>query len=226
MRKAIIAVALLSLLAGNVQAKSYNMVGWWQENRTASPPILFAGAAVDGDATKSSLFLNAYLTDFVTTSDSDWTQKTTYGVIASGVDIITDTGTIAFVSDGPGVNLSNPLGGSAPAYHPSEFEFTMDIIEQAPLSGDTALTGTVTATWSNDEDLLKTYDPDGLIYGVGPEFNLGGPLPSLDPDGYGLNVVVNIPGIPEDAIVPEPVTMLAAGAGLMGLGGYIRRRRS
>ncbi|MFP4216873.1 MAG: hypothetical protein ACLFVH_13165, partial [Phycisphaerae bacterium] len=219
-----------SLLAGSVQAKSYNMIGWWRENRTASPPILFAGAAVDGDTTKSNLFINAFPTTVGAASDPDWTHETTYGVIAGGVDIITDTETITFFSNGPGMNLSNPLGGNAPDYHPGEFLFTMDIVQ----SGGGSLTGTVTATWSNDEDSLQTYDPEtydpetydpeALVYGVGPGVDIT--QPGNWPAGnHGLNVVVDIPGIPEDAIIPEPVTMLAAGAGLMGLGGYIRRRR-
>jgi hypothetical protein len=124
---------------------------------------------------------------------------------------------INFVPNGSATNLSKQMDN--PAYHPSEFQFTMDIVQWGG-----GLTGTVTATWSNEDAPLQTYGPSGnenAIYGVGPTDLLA----PLDPEGYGLNVVVDIPGIPEDAIVPEPVTMMAAGAGLMGLGGYIRRRR-
>jgi len=120
---------------------------------------------------------------------------------------------INFVPNGSATNLSKQM--EDPAYHPSEFLFTMDIVQ---LGG--GLTGTVTATWNHNDDPLKTYGTKA-IYGVGPTDLLA----PLDPEGYGLNVVVDIPGIQEDAIVPEPLTMMAAGVGLMGLGGYIRRRR-
>ncbi|MFW5732908.1 MAG: hypothetical protein ACOCVI_02915 [Planctomycetota bacterium] len=232
MRKAIIAVALLSLLAGSVQAKSYNMIGWWQEDQTGSP-FLAAAAAVDGDVTKSNFLIVEATPGSVTTlSDSLWTHETQYtlpAVVGSMTIMTADFGALSFVTKtGFATNLSNPLVGSTQYYHPSEFLFTMDIIEFGTTNGaggTEPLEGTLTATWSNNDAPLQTYDSAGLVYGVGPEFSFAGPLPDLIPEGYGLNVLVDIPGIPEDAIIPEPVTMLAAGAGLMGLGGYIRRRR-
>jgi hypothetical protein len=231
-RKATIAVALLGLLAGTVQAKSYEMVGWWQENRSAVMPMLSAAAAVDGDTTKSNLLIVGATAGAPTaSSDPDWTHQTQYtvpSVVGSLTLMTTDFGTLSFVTKtGSATNFSNPLSGSTQPYHPSEFLFTMDIIEWGTTSGsgETPLEGTLTATWSNDDDALQTYNQDGSIYGVGPEFSLAGPLPPLNPDGYGLNVLVDVPGIPEDTIIPEPLTVLAAGAGLMGLGGYIRRRR-
>lgn len=221
MRKATIAVALLGLLAGTVQAKSYEMVGWWQEDRRGSPPTLAAAAAVDGDATKSNLLFVLALSTAVTgSSDPAWMHQTPYSVVSGLVSILTDTGPIMFTGS-TGTNLSNPLDGGAP-YHPDEFLFTADITEVGATG--TALTGTVTATWSNDLAELQTFGGTDEIYGVGPEFDQAtGTFP--EPGDYGLFVTVDIPDIPEDTIIPEPLTVLAAGAGLMGLGGYIRRRR-
>ena len=201
MRKAIIAVALLGLLAGSVQAKSYNMVGWWREYRTGSETKLYAAAAVNGDITKSNLLLIAHLADVnEEPSGSDWAYKTSYEVLPgfSQVSILKDGAWITFVPDGSATNLSKQKDD--PAYHPSEFRFTMSIIEQEPLSGDTALTGTVIATWSNDEDPLQTYD-SALVYGVGPEIVS---VLLQDPGDYGLNVVVDISGIPEAGAKCEP----------------------
>ncbi len=237
MRKAITAVALLGLLAGTVQAKSYSMVGYWREDRTGSETKLYAGAAVDGSTLNSQILVWGATAGVPASQpeSSPWDYETPYTVpgtppvpfVSDGVNIAikaADGSFINFLSDGAGTNLSKQM--DSPAYHPSEFLFTMDIIEWGTTSGSggTPLEGTLTATWSNDLAPLQTFGPTGnedAIYGVGPE-----DLTTDNQEGdYGLFVTVDIPGIPDDAVVPEPLTMLAAGAGMMGLGGYVRRRR-
>ena len=68
----------------------------------------------------------------------------------------------------------------------------------------------------------------GDVYGGGTAISSGDNYPASPPNAlrvWGFDRVFHVDLAPAGAVIPEPMTMLAVGLGISGLGGYIRKRR-
>ena len=86
------------------------------------------------------------------------------------------------------------------------------------------------------DDMLTVYDFNGGVLGASTAYDLGlGDLYGLGVAGNGADVTgfwatstggtVSYFAMPDLVVIPEPITMVAVGLAVAGLGGYIRRRK-
>jgi hypothetical protein len=168
--------------------------------------------ALDGDATADKI---------VTASDGADTVDLHYLVEASSGD-----GDYFDTKDTWGLGIGDPKLESGD-------QFSISFSKQVSLDSFEVLVGSgETVTVSRDSaatDVLGTATGDP---GVGA---LSGALVAADEKiyftpttpGNGLGVgYLKFEIVPEQAVIPEPLTMLAVVGGLGALGGYVRRRRS
>ena len=133
----------------------------------------------------------------------------TWGNAAGGL-IVSDA-SLGTVENGT-YTLSMFANGSAT---PPVLDLLADGVVVPPTSSvDPALTG----AW---QEFSRTYDPASLSAGQSLTIQLGVGRGASGAQSHFDNVSLSF----EPQVIPEPITMLAVGLGITGLGGYIRKRR-